>query len=260
MNTIPIKLNVEYFLPYIPKRCRKTRYERVSEDIVFKVKSVTSKEAPIAFILSDYSHVENGNDEMRCFKNKLYKQYKVRGRFINGHNDDDNDMYPQTVEILRNIIHPSYTWECEKRDKKAIIKEYRDDVNKYLIIDGYVWVRCGEPRYCICTFGLGHNHGGTGLFVETNYNPNLPKDWYFSALDWQKAIDKANDIAQRRGDTEDVGTFKKMIEILMPEMVKVNPLKEHGEGDEFHRTIEAIIENSSNVAEAGLLTIMSCLR
>lgn len=64
MNTIPIKLNVEYYLPYVPQRCRKVRYERVSEDIAFKVKSVTSEEAPIAFILSDFSHVEDGTTEM----------------------------------------------------------------------------------------------------------------------------------------------------------------------------------------------------
>lgn len=260
MNTIQIKLNVEYYLPYIPQRCRKVRYERVSEDIAFKVKSVTSEEAPIAFILSDYSHVEDGTTEMRCFNKKLYKQYKVRGRHIHGHSDEDNNMYPQTVEILHKIIHPSYTWACEERTKKAILKEYRDSVNDYLIIDGYVWVRCGEPRYTICTFGLGHNHGGTGLFVETWYNPNLPKEWYFSALDWQKAIDKANYIAQRRGDTEDVGKFEKMIEVLMPEMVKIKPLKEHGNGDEFHNTLEAITENSSSAAEAGLLTILTCLR
>lgn len=259
MKDLKVKFNVEYYLPYIPQRCRKVRYERVSEDIEFKIKSVTSEEAPIAFVLSDYSHVKEETPFIRCYKQKLYKQHMIQGRFLKGHSDEEDKRYPQGFEELKRFIHPWLTYDCEKCTKEYAVKEYKEDLNRYIIIDGYIWERCGEPRYVINTFGLGHNHGGTGMFVETYYNPNISKERYFNAFDYQKAIDTANAIAQRRGDTKSVGTFEKMIEVYMPEMVKCKPLKEHGEGDKFINQLNAITENSTSVGEAGMLCILSAL-
>ena len=94
-----------------------------------------------------------------------------------------------------------------------------------------MWTVTGEPRYVVNTFGLGHNHGGTGLFVEEYYNQNIAASNYFSALDGDKAVAYANKVAERRGDTNDVGKFEKMIEVLIPEAVTIRPEVEHGEGD-----------------------------
>ena len=41
----------------------------------------------------------------------------------------------------------------------------------------------------------------------------------------------------------------------MPEMVKLNPKKDHGEGNAFFNNIEDIIQNSSDVNEAALLSM-----
>lgn len=248
-----IKLNVGYYLPYIPKKCRNVRYEKCHEDITFKVRNVSSGDAPIAFVLSDYDHVSEGKQIIRAYKGKLYHQFMVFDR-------DLEKQCPKTLEYLPRIVTLYLGCDCERNTKEFMLKEYRSEIAKYLLIDGWLWVRCNEPRYNVCTFGLGHNHGGTGLFVTHYYNPNLPKEWYFSALDWEKAVAKANDVAKRRGDTKDVGRFTKMIEVVMPEMVKVKPLKEHGDGDEFHRDVEKIAQNSSSSLEAGLLVLMSCLK
>ena len=249
MRQLTIKINIMYYLPYVPEKCRKTRYEKIHEDVPFKVTDVTSEECPTAFVLSDYHHTNDKTEVIRCFKKKLYKRVTVLGRYL--HNDEDNEYYPVTTDYLHSCVHPWLTHHMAERDKAFVVKEYREELKRYIVIDGYLWERCGEPRYEIVTFGTGHNHGGTGLFVELHYNPNLPNEWYFNALDWQKAIDKANEVARRRGDTKNVGTFEKMIEVLMPEMVKCNPHKEHGDG--FHRTLNTITENSSSAGEAGLL-------
>ena len=45
------------------------------------------------------------------------------------------------------------------------------------------------------------------------------------------------------------------IEVMMPEMVKVNPSKQHGDGDPFINSIEDIISGSCSAMEAGLLCI-----
>lgn len=261
MKEIRVKFNVMYYMPYIPKRCRKTRYAEVTEDITFKVKSITSDEAPIAFVLSDYHYyVTEETPIIRCYKKKLYKQYKVQGRFLNGHDDNDSKRYPQGIDwLVERCIHPYLTHDCEQRNKNYVVNTYKAEISRYILIDNEIWERCGEPRYEICTFGLGHNHGGTGLFVEMYYNPNISKDFYFSALDGDKAVAKANEVAQRRGDTEDVGTFKKMIEVVMPEMVKCKPMKEHGKGDKFINTLNTITENATSVGEAGMLCMLSAL-
>ena len=68
-----------------------------------------------------------------------------------------------------------------------------------------------------------------------------------------------NEIASRRGDTLSVGQYHKMIDVVMPEMVKCNPLKEHGEGNAFINQLNAITENSTSVGEAGMLCILSAL-
>jgi hypothetical protein len=141
--------------------------------------------------------------------------------------------------------------------KEEVENSYIEDAKKYIIIDGVIYEETGEPRYVINTFGLGHNHGGTGLFVETYYNSNICKDAYFNALEREKAIKEADRIASRRGDTNDVGRFAEScnIEVLISGSVKCNPQIEAGEGDPFINAINGITESTSSINEAGLLSI-----
>lgn len=53
----------------------------------------------------------------------------------------------------------------------------------------------------------------------------------------------------------DVGRFRTMIEVLIPSCVRVKPVKQHGDGDPFINSINAITSRSSSAAEAGLLAI-----
>ena len=61
-------------------------------------------------------------------------------------------------------------------------------MRRYLLVDGELYHCTSEPRYCIYTFGLGHNHGGTALSVDYRYNPNISKNRYFSALQGVEAV------------------------------------------------------------------------
>lgn len=65
------------------------------------------------------------------------------------------------------------------------------------------------------------------------------------------------EVALGRGDTESVegmGDYD-IIEVLMSEMVKRNPVKDHGDGDPFLNSIESLIEGSRNKGEAALLSM-----
>lgn len=254
MKTYKVNKVIDYYFSYIPKRCRKPRYEKKYEEVKIAVRMITADEAPVAFRLSDYHHTSEKQTEIRCYKRKLYKHI-YRCDFISLHGEERYEEIREEDYSYLLTSHIWFTYSHEERTREYMLKRIKDNAKNYLIIDGQMWERCGEPRYVVNTFGLGHNHGGTGLFVEEHYNPNIPNKNYFSALDGQKAVDYANMVAARRGDTNDVGRFEKMIEVFMPECVKIKPSKEHGDGDPFINQINAITEKCDSAAEAGLFAM-----
>ena len=245
MRYYPVFCNIDYFVPYIPPRCRKTRYEHKRETIRVSVRSVSSSDAPVAFRLSDYSHVSNKTTEVRHYAGKLY--IKRRGY-------RDGSWY---VDIPPSDLHfgPDVSYLTEERTRDACVSSCKDAARHYLLIDGVVWELTGEPRYVVNTFGLGHNHGGTGLFVDCWYNDNIPNSNYFSAIDGPRAVAYANEVAERRGDTNDVGRFHEMIEVVLPQCVKIKPMKEHGTGCPIINAFNDIANSSSSASEAGILAL-----
>lgn len=103
-----------------------------------------------------------------------------------------------------------------EEDKIAFIEEKSKNI---VIFNDKLWVHSGQPYYKVMTFGLGHNHGGTGLFIDWTFQDNVSKDCYL-ATEKEKAVQEAESVAAGRGDTKDVGSFtttKKNIEIIIPE-------------------------------------------
>ena len=80
-----------------------------------------------------------------------------------------------------------------------------------------------------------------------------------SAISTEEAVAYANYVASRRGDTKDVGKFKPFIICYMPELVKVKPNKQHGDGNKLLKDIEGMICNTDSSAEAGLLAVAMCM-
>ena len=254
--TIPCK--VSYNEEFLPPRCRKPRYRKVEKTYRARLRCITKAEAPVAFVLSDYHHQHEGTTKIRLYKGKLY-MLETWQRYAPGRPECPFDREfigfgPTVAGRLR--LHNYNT--CQDYEEQAA--QLREEAARRLVIDGLVWIRCGEPVYEVMTFGLGHNHGGTALFVETDYNPNISKERYFNALQGDEAVAAMNETARRRGDTKSVGRYGKMIEVLIPECVKRNPQKEHGEGDPFQNTLNAITEAASSPMEAGLLAIMAAAK
>lgn len=254
--TIPCK--VSYNEEYLPPRCRKPRYREAEKIYRARLRCVTKADAPVAFVLSDYHHQHEGSTKIRLYKGKLY-MLETWQRYAPGKPECPFDREfigfgPETTKTLR--LHNYNT--CQGYEEQAA--QLREEAARWLVIDGLVWIRCGEPMYEVMTFGLGHNHGGTGLFVETAYNPNVSRDRYFNALQGDEAVAAMNETARRRGDTKSVGRYGKMIEVLIPECVRRNPQKEHGEGDPFVNTLNAITEAADSPMEAGLLAIMAAAK
>ncbi len=250
-----ILLGIRYQEGYLPSpRHRKLRYRDVKEDLFLRIRTIQKTDARVAFTLSDFSHKEKHQTEVLLYNGRLYQ--RCWRHLTEQEHQAGLDGY--AIERLEDIYREFSTYDRRAHGdetRKELIARLRAKARRYLLIGRDVWTVCGEPRYEIITFGLGHNHGGTGLFVENSYNPNISKTRYFSALDGDKAVAEFNRIAAARGDTESVGRYSKMIEVHIPECVKLNPAKEHGDGEPFHNLLDGITGTAGSATEAGLLAI-----
>lgn len=266
-NVVEYPAEFRFEEEYIPPRCRKPRFRETQAQTVVKIPMVEANEAPVAMYHMDglVSCNTRYRKEYRWYNGSLYARTKISKC------NDDGSSYRtmQTVSNLKAAIGKSFL-RCKPRDeqwnpvhtledaKAAIQREY----DKYLLIKiggrTQVWSLIGEPRYCIYTFGLGHNHGGIGtsLDIDNRFNPNISKDRYFDALHYKEAKAEAMRIAKCRGDTKSFKYIRTAdeIKVLIPEAVTVNT-EDAGEGNPFINKLNAITEVGSDTLTTGLLAI-----
>jgi len=91
--------------------------------------------------------------------------------------------------------------------------------------------------------------------IETGYNGNIPRSRYFSLLERDKAIALATDIATRRGDDKSlpIKPHGPAWEILLPEAIQVKPSVQHGDGDGFLNTLDALTMDTGGAPVVGLV-------
>ena len=272
---------------YLPtKRHRKERVRIVENTETVTIREISESEFPIAFIVHDYQSVcENAKkykdfrDDSKC----IFKVFSEKVRTFNGrlfkpvrysYGAAISTLFEEPAPYLKHEFEeyePSSYWytnysnNTEFSEKSILLEdnicekkqELLEKTKHYVICNGVVWKGCEEPMYLINTFGLGHNHGETGFFIQYSYNSNISNKNYFNALQREQAIAYGKQIALNRGDTDSVEGLGdgKDIEVFMPEMVKRNPQKEHGEGDSFMNSLETMIQGTSSSAEAGLLAV-----
>lgn len=239
---------------YLPPRCRKYRTRIVEGLFNISIKEITAADAPVAMITStlEWRKVDGGkvdgtdlipvDTDYRWYKNKLYTPLV------------DKWGEPSTLDEVKRAISVYSYWNHTHAE---IEQSLQKSIKAYLIIDGILHKVSGEPRYVINTYGLGHNHGGTGFSVDNHYNSNISKERYFTALERSSAIEYGKGIALGRGDTESVDRIGTScnITVLIPEAVKCQPSKEHGNGCSFVNKIESFVNVSNSATEAGLFAL-----
>lgn len=219
-----IKTWIKYEESYIPPRCRKPRYAEREEYVDINLREATMQDLLPAFKDNSYS----GKGTIYFYKGKLWAEAKLPHVTF-----DEADEIKTALDYLvycREHCSTYFRIGLERRygmdtAREAVLNQARKDMSRYLLVDGTLYEQTSEPRYCIYTFGLGHNHGGTSLSVDYYYNPNIPRYCYFPADRGAEAVDEAKRIALRRGDTESVHRFKPEIEVFMPELVKIKLIK-----------------------------------
>lgn len=281
-----VKVNYYYEQKFLPtKRHKNVRKREIKDTVSVGITELTTAEFPIAFIIHDEKSVQDSMtsyedyrsekcdfrmfaEEIRTYKGKLYMPVRIT------HGAAISTIFENVNYIINNLEYSARkNWysgdEKEFSESSVIIEDNKKEVcqmlrksaKKYIYCGGKFWNICNEPRYVVNTFGLGHNHGGTGFFIEYGYNPNISNKNYFNALQRDEAIAYGKSVALGCGDTDSVEGMGNhdVIEVVMPEMVKVNPNKQHGKGDKFLNDMENIIQNSADTLTAGLLC-MSLLK
>lgn len=235
-----IDISYKYSESEIPPRCRKPRMVEKQDVVTVSVRELNVGELKPAFVVRDYKK----EIVIRSYNERLYK--------VKTRRNQDGEEEPISTEYFEAFLKGKGTNFWGENAQQDVINTLFEIADKYIISGEIVYEEVGEPRYCIYTFGLGHNHGGTSLSVEFNFNDNISSTRYFDALHYKDAVLAATQIAFARGDDESVEHFYNgwhYIDVIDPNCVNCNP-KTHGSGNDVINRLEGIIENSGSQTEA----------
>lgn len=216
-------ITVRYTEMVIPARCRKPRPQKGTAEITVNIREVSEDRAPVAFVVTEYDKEPR---TVRLYGGKLYRQVQdMQPQYMTTKERDKNRPFWLNQAAAKcNWKELLKYWNGEWPLQKH--KDYaRKEAEQYIIVDGMAYKRTGEPYYYGMTFGLGHNHGGTGLFVGWTDHRNRKRVWGMSAANKESAISRVVGFALRRGDTDSVEHIKhpiEHIEVLMPSAIKRN--------------------------------------
>lgn len=250
-----------YTVDEIPPRCRKPRPVFHEATATVAIPCVDAAAAPVAFRCHE---LDDKVKEVRLFNGSLYvaDNYSKESVIRPGSPD-----FPATGEVR----HDRRVWNssCGSADEFQTSVESR--LGGFLIIDDQVWTRTGEPRFVVNTYGLGGNHGGTGLSHTYSDNSNVAASSYFRADEFETALSYAVDVANRRGDTRDVARFTnspddyRTIEVLIPDAVTLitytpTPDWVGALRWDYHAAIRELREAGNPVSEEGAFRTLCDLR
>lgn len=245
-----ITIDYEYNEKFLPNaKCRKERSRPVKGSAAIEIHEIEEKEFPIAFKVTEYKSIYENANNYSDFSEDKYKGYLPHTEEIR---TDGIYLYAplrithgaalstefEPVSTLKDTLERysrqslSYVDDSVQYTDKSVkvsdnsaekVERLKNKADEYVIFNGIIWCRTGEPYYYTNTFGFGHNHGGTGLFIGKHRGE--PTNG-FSALEREKAIIYGRTVASNRGDTESVDAIGKdvNIEVLMPEMIKFTSL------------------------------------
>lgn len=227
-----VTITQEYLHRFIPKRCHKERAERKETTFSVTIREVDTKDAPVAFIVRKYGDFPS---IVRLVNGKLYRNnFDYNTRYI--YKDANRLNYERLKHDLIPLSEVDFSrllrteWGYPTLSEEEVKTKCRNKAHQYIIVDGQLYQRTGEPFYQGVTFGLGRNHGGCGIFVgfmptkRPRYGEMYPIS--YSATQRTEAIKEILMVAIRRGDTESYNHLLRGgngdIQVLIPEACKFN--------------------------------------
>lgn len=256
-----VLVNMKYHAPkLLSKRHRIPRVSIESEMVGFTIKEFEEKDVKVAFITTDYGE----ETKYYLHDGRLWVKMKI-------HDHEGNEIFINKNEVERQMVTlaidlPYYVHEGDRFDtdennswnRENKLKELKRIEKNRIIINDVLCEETGEPMYVYNTYGLGNNHGGTDISIVNTYNVNIPAKNYFNALNKRECVARAIEVATKRGDTNFIDNMGKNgnIEVLIPELVKRDPLNEHGEGNKIINSFNELI-NEHNTGDTFINGIMA---
>lgn len=237
MAQVPIR--IDYSALELPSP-RHRKYVNVAHhfDLVGEVRCVSAEQAPVVFDVEGAFQPQ----QLREFDGDLYE---LAGR-------EPEQFDPETLGARLS------GWGCFATEEENAV-EPQAKLDDMLVIDGQLWRRAGEPMYVVQTFGLGNNHGGTGIGIDLHYNSNIDAACYFRADEFELARAFAIETAEGRGDTRSAEHLRSMeptITVHNPAAVTaVMPLRESREvrdaRGEYRRHLDEFTHRMGHQARYG---------
>ncbi|WP_152633384.1 hypothetical protein [Aliarcobacter butzleri] len=203
--------NLEYYWDNKSLWMIASEYDRVSEKNI----TVTIEEIK--------ENTENPHEDLRVpYAQAPFFNYSKYGTYRNYSYRDIELVYSSKDEAVNQ------NREYIKDDREEIVSSIKEVADSMIFIKGLMYDKINEPRYKISTYGLGENHGGTSLGIENGFNANSCPTAYYSALEYDLAVEEAINVATNRRDTNYIDSLKKTskIEVLIPEALQLDMTKE----------------------------------
>jgi hypothetical protein len=212
-----------------------------STSIETSIPSLTSTEATLAFQvpLRHYVGAELTDvlSDVRAHDGQLYTNDHHFRDTLFGHPADQIRAEVKDGTIRANLYSLDHPTTAQDR--------FEHDMQQFILIDGEVWTRCGEPAYQVLASRLGVMIEAT-IDLSATARPGI----LFAATDWDSALRQGNAIATDRGlvGFKDSLEATRRIQVLDEHMVTREPY----EAVLAHKTteIQSIFGKISNLATA----------
>lgn len=162
-----IKTKITYEEGYLPTpRCRKLRYRECEEVVEAELEEVNFSDLKLAFEDCSYK----GKGKIFYYNGKLWCKEKAPNEWEQKQFGYKTAL-DKCIDLLEHNCYYLSLRSCGKdNSRESVLSELLSDMAEHILVDGELYSMTSEPRYCIQTFGLGHNHGGTSLFCDYYYN------------------------------------------------------------------------------------------
>lgn len=209
MNTHTVTAVVTYRPVRVPPRCRNPRPVAEEFSMSMDIPVLQGAETPVAAMFHPEAYLPHGIkhplEGLRHYEGRLYTK---------------TDATPGSAGFPDTRYIDAYTGDRREAERQAA-----EAFEGRIIINGFVWKAVGEPYYKVVGYGLGNNHGGSGLHLDLMYDSKLMTANDYAATELEAAIEGAVEFALARGDDKSVNTLRsfKGVNVLIPEAFKVVP-------------------------------------
>ena len=258
------KFRYRYDESYVPPRCRKPRLREIEGVLEYDFRRATAAEAPVAIMQRNRSRLQLGEHQHHGDGRRI--EYRWHGGRLWAPVRLSSLVCLNGARNRRATVRDVYArgWNHESHDHASACAALKGGLDaRWLLVDGVLHESIGEPLLVVQTFGLGCNHGGTALLTDNSYNPNIAASAYFRIDERGKAEAEFSRVAERRGDTNsltngsgDADDF----DVLMPEVLRRRPSKDHGDGDPFINQVEGVVRRAKDPTVAGFAALLLAVK